>query len=74
MTFHNLQSVGDLMARATNDVREVNICSAPEQPGHGLSISYLPLLPPYPSLIIVPIAHRFIHYGWHIWHPQPDYS
>jgi ATP-binding cassette subfamily B protein len=24
MTFHNLQPVGDTMARATNDVREVN--------------------------------------------------
>jgi len=23
MTFHSLQSVGDLMARATNDIREV---------------------------------------------------
>ena len=24
MTFHNLQPVGDTMARATNDVREIN--------------------------------------------------
>ena len=29
MTFHNLQSVGDLMARATNDVREVNYMFSP---------------------------------------------
>ena len=29
MTFHNLQSVGDLMARSTNDVREVNYMFSP---------------------------------------------
>lgn len=29
MTFHNLQSVGDLMARATNDVREINYMFSP---------------------------------------------
>ncbi|MEA4811111.1 MAG: ABC transporter ATP-binding protein [Anaerolineaceae bacterium] len=29
MTFHSLQSVGDLMARATNDIREVNFVFSP---------------------------------------------
>ncbi|MFQ5616157.1 MAG: ABC transporter ATP-binding protein [Anaerolineales bacterium] len=29
MTFHNLQPVGDTMARATNDVREVNLMISP---------------------------------------------
>jgi ATP-binding cassette subfamily B protein len=29
MTFHNLQPVGDTMARATNDVREVNLMFNP---------------------------------------------
>src|SRR5512146_2540116 len=29
MTFHNLQPVGDTMARATNDVREVNFMFSP---------------------------------------------
>jgi ATP-binding cassette subfamily B protein len=29
MTFHNLQSVGDTMARATNDVRELNLMFSP---------------------------------------------
>ena len=29
MTFHNLQPVGDTMARATNDVREVNYMFSP---------------------------------------------
>ena len=29
MTFHNLQPVGDTMARATNDVREINLMISP---------------------------------------------
>ncbi len=29
MTFHSLQSIGDLMARATNDIREVNYIFSP---------------------------------------------
>ncbi len=29
MTFHSLQSVGDTMARATNDVREINLMFSP---------------------------------------------
>ena len=29
MTFHSLQSIGDLMARATNDIREVNFVFSP---------------------------------------------
>jgi ATP-binding cassette subfamily B protein len=29
MTFHNLQPVGDTMARATNDVREINLMFSP---------------------------------------------
>jgi ABC-type multidrug transport system fused ATPase/permease subunit len=29
MTFHSLQSVGDTMARATNDVREINFLFSP---------------------------------------------
>ena len=59
MTFHNLQPVGDIMARATNDVREVNFLFSP---GLNLvfgSITFLvmPLIvtPRYhPSLILVP--------------------
>ena len=59
MTFHSLQSVGDTMARATNDVREVNFLFSP---GLNLVIGSLNfLLMPlilapkyYPSLIIVP--------------------
>ena len=34
MTFHNLQPIGDTMARATNDVRQVNFLVQPgAQPG-----------------------------------------
>ena len=61
MTFHNLQSVGDLMARATNDVREVNYMFSP---GFNLVIGslnflFIPLFvaPTYnPALIITPIV------------------
>lgn len=60
MTFHSLQSVGDTMARATNDVREVNFLF---NPGINLVIGsaiflIMPLIvaPRYhPSLIITPI-------------------
>lgn len=59
MTFHSLQPVGDTMARATNDVREINFLFSP---GLNLVIGsatfmVMPLLiaPRYhPSLVIVP--------------------
>ncbi|RPI80435.1 MAG: ABC transporter ATP-binding protein [Chloroflexi bacterium] len=59
MTFHSLQPVGDTMARATNDVREVNFFFSP---GINLVIGsanflIMPLIfaPRYhPSLVIVP--------------------
>jgi ATP-binding cassette subfamily B protein len=60
MTFHNLQPVGDTMARATNDVREINLMFSP---GLNLVIGsgnflLLPLLvaPSYhPALILMPL-------------------
>jgi ATP-binding cassette subfamily B protein len=60
MTFHNLQPVGDTMARATNDVREINLMFSP---GLNLVVGsvvflIIPLiLAPtyYPSLILVPL-------------------
>jgi ATP-binding cassette subfamily B protein len=60
MTFHNLQSVGDTMARATNDVREINLMF---NPGINLVIGsanflIIPLfIAPniYPTLIITPL-------------------
>jgi ATP-binding cassette subfamily B protein len=67
MTFHNLQPVGDTMARATNDVREVNYMFSP---GINLVVgSFIFLLMPvfvapryHPSLILVPLAYIFLYF------------
>jgi len=61
MTFHDQQSVGEVMARATNDVREINLML---NPGVNLVVgSFMFLLMPiiiapriYPALIITPLA------------------
>ena len=59
MTFHNLQPVGDTMARATNDVREVNFMFSPGANlviGSGLFV-IIPffVIPQYsPALLLVP--------------------
>jgi ATP-binding cassette subfamily B protein len=71
MTFHNLQPVGDTMARATNDVREINFMFSP---GLNLVIGsgnflIMPLLlaPSYhPSLVLVP-ALFIIAYVLALW-------
>ncbi len=60
MTFHNLQPVGDTMARATNDVREVNFMFSP---GMNLIVGsvlfiLIPLfvIPRYhPALLLAPL-------------------
>ena len=67
MTFHNLQPVGDTMARATNDVREVNYMFSP---GINLVVgSAIFLLMPifvagryHPSLIAVPVVYIIIYF------------
>lgn len=72
MTFHNLQSVGDLMARATNDVREVNYMFSP---GFNLVIGsinflFLPLIigaKYHISLIAAPAAFLVL-YALALWH------
>lgn len=72
MTFHNLQSVGDLMARATNDVREINYMFSP---GFNLVVGslnflFIPLFvgPTYHlALIITPLAF-IILYIFALWH------
>jgi ATP-binding cassette subfamily B protein len=75
MTFHNLQPVGDTMARATNDVREVNFMFSP---GINLVVgSALFLVMPFiftpqysPALLLTPalftIAYflALAHYLW----------
>ena len=67
MTFHNLQPVGDTMARATNDVREVNYMFSP-----GLNLvvgSFIFLLMPlfvagryHPSLILTPAVFIVLYF------------
>ena len=67
MTFHSLQPVGDTMARATNDVRQVNFLFSP-----GLNIVIgslnfliMPLIlaPTYhPALIITPVVFIIFYF------------
>ncbi|MEW6502819.1 MAG: ABC transporter ATP-binding protein [Chloroflexota bacterium] len=67
MTFHNLQPVGDTMARATNDVREVNFLFSP---GVNLVIGslifiFVPIIlaPRYhPSLVLVPLLFVTVYF------------
>jgi len=67
MTFHNLQPVGDTMARATNDVREVNYMFSP---GVNLVVgSLIFILMPifvagryHPSLVLVPIVFIILYF------------
>ncbi len=66
MTFHNLQLAGDMMARATNDVREINYML---NPGINLVIGsgnflILPMLVSgryHPSLIIIPAIFVLVY-------------
>ena len=67
MTFHSLQPVGDTMARATNDVREVNFMFSP---GVNLVIGsafflVMPLISApryYPSLILTPLVFTILYF------------
>ncbi len=67
MTFHNLQPVGDTMARATNDVREVNFLFSP---GLNMVVGSLTFLifpvvaaPRYDmQLVIVPAAFIVLYF------------
>ncbi len=72
MTFHNLQSVGDLMARATNDVREINYMFSP---GFNLVVGslnflFIPLFvgPTYHIALIITPAAFIILYVITLWH------
>jgi ATP-binding cassette subfamily B protein len=71
MTFHSLQPVGDTMARATNDVREINFLFSPGLNlviGSGLFMVMPLILAPryHPSLILVP-ALFIIGYILAVW-------
>jgi ATP-binding cassette subfamily B protein len=67
MTFHNLQPIGDTMARATNDVREVNYMFSP---GINLVVgSLIFILMPifvagryHPSLIATPLVFIVLYF------------
>jgi ATP-binding cassette subfamily B protein len=67
MTFHSLQPVGDIMARATNDVREINLMF---NPGINLVVGsaifmFMPLIvaPRYdPSLMITPALYIIAYF------------
>lgn len=67
MTFHNLQPVGDTMARATNDVREINLMFSP---GVNLAVgSVLFLVMPFifapqyhPQLLLTPAIFTIAYF------------
>ncbi|GAB4506709.1 MAG: ABC transporter ATP-binding protein [Anaerolineales bacterium] len=67
MTFHNLQPVGDTMARATNDVREVNYMFSP---GVNLVVgSFMFILMPlffgpryHPTLALTPLLFTIFYF------------
>jgi len=79
MTFHSLQSVGDLMARATNDIREVNFLFSPgiNQVLGSVNFLFIPLVigaQINPALLIAPsifiVAYfAYIVYYLHILEP-----
>ncbi len=71
MTFHNLQPLGDTMARATNDVRQVNFLFSPglSQVIGSFAFLIMPLIlaPRYaPQLVLVP-ALFIIFYFLSLW-------
>lgn len=72
MTFHSLHAVGDTMARATNDVREINLMFSPGinlVVGSALFLIMPVILAPRyaPSLIITPLGYIIV-YIFAIWH------
>jgi ATP-binding cassette subfamily B protein len=72
MTFHNLQPVGDTMARATNDVREVNYMFSPGWNVVIGSLNFLimPLLLSsryHPDLLLTPAIFTVL-YALSLWH------
>lgn len=67
MTFHNLQPVGDTMARATNDVRQVNLMFSPglSQVIGSLNFLIMPLIlaPTYHSaLLLTPVIFVILYF------------
>ncbi len=72
MTFHSLQSIGDLMARATNDIREVNYIFSPgiNMVFGSINFLFIPLgigASIHPALLATPIIF-IIAYFLSVWH------
>ncbi len=72
MTFHSLQSIGDLMARATNDIREVNYIFSPgiNMVFGSLNFLFIPIgigASIHPTLLLTPIVF-IIAYFLSVWH------
>ena len=67
MTFHNLQPVGDTMARATNDVREVNFMFSP---GLNLVVGSFMFLVMTLTFPILPKIFPGYFTNWDILHPS----
>ena len=72
MTFHAQQSIGELMARATNDVREVNYLFSPgvNMVFGSINFLFIPLFVGpaiHPELILTPLLF-IILYTLAIWH------
>jgi ATP-binding cassette subfamily B protein len=71
MSFHDMQSSGDLMARATNDVRQVNLMFNPGLNMVVGSANFL-LMPLFvapsihPQLVLIPLAY-LMSYGFLVW-------
>jgi ATP-binding cassette, subfamily B, bacterial len=67
MSFHDMQPTGDLMARATNDVREINFLF---NPGLNMVVgSLMFLLVPFyfvptlhPQLVLVPLVYLLVYF------------
>lgn len=71
ITFHSLQPVGDTMARATNDVREINLMFNPGLNlvvGSAIFLVIPPLYAPtyHPALAVIPTLF-ILAYGFALW-------
>ena len=67
MTFHSLQSIGDLMARATNDIREVNYIFSPgiNMVFGSINFLFIPITVGaaiHPSLILTPVIFLVLYF------------
>jgi len=67
MTFHSLQSIGDLMARATNDIREVNYIFSPglNMVLGSINFLFIPLgigASIHPALLLTPVLFIILYF------------